>query len=105
MQRNVTARFLLAFCAGLLFGSALALFAFGAARAQAPLAVPLLGGGLVLLGALIMTRRRRYGAGAREIARAGPAARSRLGRVDDVVAIVAALEALRCGCIAQGDGS
>ena len=105
MQLDVTARFLVAFVAGLLFGSALALLAFGSARDMAALAAPLLGGGLVLLGTVILTRRRRGGGGAGEIARGGTAARPRLGRVDDVAAIVAALEALRRGCVAQGDGS
>lgn len=104
MQLDVTARFLVAFIAGLLFGSALALLAFGSARDTAPLAVPLLGGGLVLLGA-VLTRRRRGGGSAGAVARGGTAARPWLGRGDDLAAIVAALEALRRGCVAQGDGS
>lgn len=105
MQLSMTARFLVAFVAGLLFGSALALLTFGPGPEMPPLVMPLLGTGSVLLGTVIVARPGKSRAGSAPIARDVATAPPRRARSDDVAAVVAALEALRRGHIAQGGGS
>ena len=105
MQLSMTARFLVAFLAGLLSGSGLALLTFWPSPRTGPLALSLVGVGMALLATVILARRRAAGGVGRDAGREGIAARLRLAGLDDVAAVVAALEALRRGYIAQGDGS
>lgn len=92
------------FLAGLLFGSGLALIVFLPGAEVRPAAGSLLAIGTVLQAAVMLARRWRVAACRTDADRNDPA-RPTPGGVDEVVAVVAALEALRRGSIAQGGGS